>query len=266
MNTRDFTLVNLDTDSISFSKPDGSPFTEDEQVSLLAELNSLFPPKIRFEHDGVYDTVVILKAKNYILKALVCKKCKKAGGATCNHEEAKITKKGSSLKSSKIEPALKDFMSEVINSLLAGRKDDLLPIYYKYVRAIHNIQDISPYCSKRTITEAVLNPGRTNEEKVLDALAGRPVQMGDKIYTYYQVGVDVRVPLPNDPTKTKKVTQYALKLKEDWTEGDQAIDKLLKRLYDTLVIFDAVIDMSQVPKFHLKGKEVRAKLEEVLKS
>lgn len=118
MKTHNFILTGCDTDSISFCKIDGSPFSDFEQQSLLADLNSQYPSKIRFEHDGIFETMVVLKAKNYILKSYVCKKCKKQGLSSCEHEEARITKKGSSLKSSKIEPRLKDFMGEIIKILL----------------------------------------------------------------------------------------------------------------------------------------------------
>ena len=91
----------MDTDSISFCKPDHSPFTEEEQQNLLNELNSLYPEKIKWDHDGIYDVVVIVRAKNYILK-----------------KDGKVIKKGSALKSSKTEPKMKEFINEIIEVLL----------------------------------------------------------------------------------------------------------------------------------------------------
>lgn len=264
-----FTLINCDTDSISFAKRDGTPFTEEEQVNLLAELNSLYPPKIKFEHDGMFETVCILKAKNYILKAAVCKKCKKAGDKSCQHE-ARITKKGSSLKSSKIEPAIKEFMGEIINAILEGEQDTIPDIYNKYIINIHKLTDIKPYCSKKTITESVLNPERTNEEKVLDALRGRKMQMGDKIYTYYaeEKTVETQVRHLKKGTKTveKETITNPLRLAEDWDPArpNHSVDKLIQRLYNTLVIFKNVIDMEKFPKYHLKGKQVKEQLNEIL--
>jgi DNA polymerase elongation subunit (family B) len=168
MKTHNFIISFLDTDSIAFSKPDGSPFSEEEQLMLLADLNSNFPPKIRFEHDGVFSSVVILKAKNYIL-----------------NQNGKLTKKGSSLKSSKTEPRMKDFMGEVIDLLISNNKQEVINVYNKYCKEILTLTDITPYCSKKTITTSVVNPSRTNEQKVLDALHGQQVSMGDKIYLYY---------------------------------------------------------------------------------
>ena len=98
----DFKIANLDTDSISFSKQDGSVFSKQEQTCLLEELNSLFPPTIRWEHDGIFSRVVVIKAKNYILKS----------------ESGKVKIKGSALKATGREPALKEFINKVIDSYL----------------------------------------------------------------------------------------------------------------------------------------------------
>lgn len=260
MQTNNFTLVNLDTDSISFTKPDGSAFTDDEQTDLLLELNSNFPEKIKWEHDGIYEKVVVLKAKNYILL-----------------KDGKITKKGSSLKSSKIEPALKQFMGEVIDLLLTDRRDDVLNVYHKYVYEVHNLTDISPWVSKRTVTEAVLNPERSNEQKVLDAVGSTPVSMGDKIYVYYadeEHTEEVPKYRTDKNTKekyiagytTKVITDHPLRLRENWdaADPDHSVSTLLSKLYKTLVIFKNVIDIATIPKYHLKGKTTQVALAKVI--
>jgi hypothetical protein len=80
-------LVNCDTDSISWCKEDQSPFTEDERVAILDELNSLTDDLIIWEDDGNYDCVIVVKSKNYVL-----------------YSDGKIKYKGSSLRDSKTEP------------------------------------------------------------------------------------------------------------------------------------------------------------------
>lgn len=227
MKTHNFTLVNLDTDSISFSKEDGSLFSEEEQIQLLEELNSNFPDKIKWEHDGLYDKIVVLKAKNYIL-----------------YQDGKIKKKGSSLKSSKTEKSLKEFMSEVIDCLVFEKKDNIINVYNKYIRIVNNLTDISGWCSKKTVTEAVLNPERTNEQKVFDALQGKQVQMGDKYYMYF-------------------AQDESLKLQEHWS-GDHDVNVLMKKLFNTLKIFQNVIDIKQYSNYTLKNKKIQELLKEVL--
>src|SRR5579885_2518145 len=87
----DFILGPVDTDSISICKQDGSEFTSQEQQNLIDEINSYLPKYIVYANDGYFNKVIILKAKNYIL-----------------YDGKKIKKKGSSLKSSKIEKGLSD--------------------------------------------------------------------------------------------------------------------------------------------------------------
>mgnify|MGYP001480126335 CR=1 FL=1 len=97
-----FSLVNCDTDSIMVCFPDGQFITELQRKQLLSELNSLYPETIRWEDDGYFSKVLILKAKNYILK----------------DEKGKIKIKGSALKSSKTEKAIKEFMMKLVDHLL----------------------------------------------------------------------------------------------------------------------------------------------------
>ena len=108
-------LINCDTDSILISKQDGSAWTELEQSLFLEELNAQFPEKIRFEHDGIFEKVIIAKAKNYIL-----------------YDGKKIKTKGSAFKSSTKSTALRDFMNEVIKAIIDD-KVNYEEIYNKYI-------------------------------------------------------------------------------------------------------------------------------------
>lgn len=62
-----FELVNCDTDSISFCRRDGGEITDSEREKLLNDLNSLFPNQILWEDDGYFKTMIVVKAKNYIM-------------------------------------------------------------------------------------------------------------------------------------------------------------------------------------------------------
>lgn len=222
-----FLIVNADTDSISFAKEGGLPFTGEEQKELLKSLNSLYPEKIKWEHDGIYDVLVVVRAKNYI-----------------KLHDGELEVKGSALKATMKEPALKDFITEIINCLVFDRVGECLEVYNKYIREIHNIQDMARWCSKKTITDSVLNPKRTTEQKILDSLKGRKVQMGDKIFVYFRA----------DGT---------LGLREDFA-NDHDPAKLLEKLYKTIVVFTNVLDMTQFTNYALKSHEVKCKLYEVL--
>jgi DNA polymerase elongation subunit (family B) len=209
-----FTLVNADTDSISISL-DGRELSEGERKFYLTSLNILYPDKIRFADDGYYETVIILKAKNYVLK--------KKG--------AKPTYKGSAIKATLKEPRLKNFIKDIIREIGLGR-GEYLNCYNSFVREIMSITDITGWCTKKTITEKVLNGKRANETKVMDAIAGTEYREGDKIYTYFR----------SDKT---------IGLRENF-DGDYSKNALLKKLFDTAEIFDTVIDVNIFPNYSLK--------------
>jgi DNA polymerase I len=99
---KNYIIPNGDTDSISFCTQDMRPFSKEEQSSLLKEINSLYPPTISWEHDGIFSRMVIIKVKNYILKT----------------EDGKVKIKGSALRSPNREPALSEFINKVIEVLL----------------------------------------------------------------------------------------------------------------------------------------------------
>jgi hypothetical protein len=216
MNSHNFTLCNCDTDSIMFCKADMSPFTEEEQTALIEEINSLLPEKINMSNDGYFKDVLIVKAKNYVLD---------------DGKKRKV--KGSALKAPMKEKALREFITEVIDKLLSDKPDELITVYRKYVNEIFHITDISRWVVKKTITKAVLNPKRTNEQKVFDAIQGTDYREGDKAFFYFDVNRN-------------------LKLQENYNK-DHDVDSLLKKLFKTIEVFKNVLDVSKFPNYSLKN-------------
>jgi DNA polymerase, archaea type len=214
--TLGYKIVNADTDSISITK--GFEWTQPRCDAVLKALNDLMPARIRWEHDGVYPRVVVVKAKNYILD-----------------DGKKLKVKGSALKATTKEPALQRFLRGALHLLLDQRPDLLLDHYQKYVREIFSLTNINDWCSKKTITEAVLYNTRTNEAKVRAAIEGTDYRAGDKIYTYFDTAGNVR-------------------LAEQW-KGDHDCTVLLEKLYSTLETFETLIDVKQFPKYHLKRSQ-----------
>lgn len=211
----DFIISNTDTDSIMFSKRDGSPFSLEEQSSLIKEINALMPEMIVWDHDGIYQTVLILKAKNYAL-----------------WDGKKIKIKGSALKGSAREIALKSFIDKTIELLLNDQKEEVVVLYNNTVKSVFTIQDIHPYCSKKTVTQKLYDSDRTNEKNVLEAIGDTKVQLGDKIWVYFDL-------------------EGKLKLKEAWN-NDHDPWKLVAKLFNTIKIFKSVIDITQYPNYSLK--------------
>lgn len=215
---KSFTLVNCDTDSISYCKPDCSEFSEEERQLLLENLNSLYPEKISFEDDGYYKTVIVLKAKNYVL-----------------WDGNKVKTKGSALKASTKERALKELIAKTVQLILDGKEGGVIDLYHEYVKEALNVSDMSRWASRKSITEAVLNPERTNEQKVADALNGVEYQPGDRKYFYFK-------------------SDGSLSLLEHFN-GDYDRYKLIEKIWKTLQVFSTVlVDIKNLPKYHLKTK------------
>lgn len=241
-------ICNVDTDSIMIAKPDGQPWTIEEQKAFLEQLNSNFPEKISWEHDGVFSSVVVIKSKNYALLP---------------EGEKKIKTKGSSIKDQKKEPALREMMDKMIDAMIFGKQDTLVDIYHSYVKEAMHIQDIRRWCSKKTITEAVMDCGnpkkqvRKNEKDVWDAIKKiSGIQQGDKVYVYPVILGENIVPggvseKTGKPLKDKVTEITGLRIAEDWT-GDHDVEKMIDRVYNTVCIFKLVLNMDQFINYGLK--------------
>ena len=212
-----YVMPNGDTDSISYAKPDGS-LISDEQFRLdLEEINSMCGERILWEDDGSYDSFVVVKAKNYILR-----------------NDGKVKYKGSGLTSSKTEKGLVKMMEEIGVCLLDEDFDGVQQIYKSYIIEANNVTDMSRWVSKKTITEKVLNPARTQEQKLFDAIQSIEYSEGDKVLTYFK----------EDDT---------IGLLEFWN-NDESKAKLTGRVRKTLEIFKTVLNMDDFEKYHLKTK------------
>lgn len=269
-------LVNADTDSIMICKPDQSAWTKQEQDLFLESLNSQFPEKISFEHDGYYKAVVVIKSKNY---ALLPAPTEKKPNPT-------IKLKGSSIKDQKKEPALREMMDTVIRVLIMGEETPLIDIYHKYIKEALNPQVVRRWCQKKSVSESVLNckgyedmadddedNPRKNESDIWDSIKNEEgIQQGDKIYVYPvylgKKSFEEKKYKKNKETGEKDFVGYVTKEKDvyglrldKYYKNDIATDKLVKRVYDTMKIFESIVDISQFPKYHNKSnKELLEKL------
>ena len=214
-----FAVVNADTDSFSYTT--GKKLSEDEFEQHISEVNKLSKPGISWENDGTYKAFLVVKAKNYVLQPY----------------KGERTTKGSALKATMKEPALRQFINDVIECIIKDQKDALIDIYDNYAIEAYNVKDISRWASKKTITEKVLRPERTNEQRVLDAVNGRPVSEGDKIFVFFE--------------KSDKLAMV-----EDFS-GTYCRETLFKKLYKTLEIFDSIIDVGMIPNYGLKRNFAR---------
>lgn len=221
-----FKISNGDTDSITIYKEDQSIFLKEEREALLKELNNSCPEGLVWEDDGFYPVMIVLRAKNYIL-----------------WDGKKLIQKGSSLKSSTLEPALKEFLNEIIYAIIHDR-GEYEKIYYKFVKEINDVKDIKRWCSKKTLSDTTYESSRENEAKIIRAIQGTEYVSGDKVYLYFK-------------------SDDSLNLAERF-DGDYNKDRLWEKLYKATDRFATIMDVDKLfPNFKLKrNKEL---LEEVLK-
>jgi len=209
--TMGWQVVNGDTDSISVCNAGGGIDVE-RMLDVLNERRA----GIVWEDDGVFDAMLVVKAKNY---------------AMLSGESIKI--KGSALKGTYKESRLADMMRDFISCLLEGNPVDCLKdIYNNYVREIRDLESIEGWASKKTVTDKVFTSTRTNETKIMDALNGTDYRIGDKVYVYFK-------------------EDGSLGLAESWS-GDHCVKSLLVKVFKTACIFDSVAPKSMFTNYSLK--------------
>ena len=242
----EYRITNADTDSISFCKYDGSEFSEDEITSILEDINSFLPDDILMEDDGIYDRMLISKAKNYVL---------------LEKGKDKLKFKGSSFKDSKKEPALRKMLNELIDSLIFGKGKEV-EIYEKYIEKACTIDDISEWIIKKSITKKLLESERTNESKVRDAFNGRSFREGDKIYLFNDIDGEIQLVRNGEPVfikrtgEPKMIPNKILRLYEDYN-GSYDKEHYIGRVYKTMKILENVLDLSQFERYDIKrGKKI----------
>ena len=229
-----YTLVNVDTDSFSYSTPSKLKLVTEAQVKRsskgiveldefkdhIKEINSLYPDGINWEDDGWFKAAIILKAKNYILQR--DKKWAKDNG------EKEITMKGS-ITSRTRENRLREFVNDVIILLLKNKPERLFSVYNSCAKEIQNIEDMTDWVKYKTVTSKVLSASTPENEKVLAAIGNKAVQEGDKIKLFY-------------------LNDKEMGLLENF-EGEYFEDKYLEKLYKSLKLFENIVDLQLFPNY-----------------
>ena len=228
-----YTLVNGDTDSISYCNY--KPFTKADYYKEIDEINALLPEYINFSDDGIFSKFIVVQAKNYIM---------------LEEGSTKYKLKGSSITDQKKEPVLLMFLKELIDCLIEDRNADLVSVYHKYIKESQNIEDISRWVTKKTITKAVFESSRPNETKILDAVKGETIQAGDKVYLWSMIDGEKQKMVKGQPEfykdgTPKMVPNTVLKLQKHWSKGMEDKEHYLGRVRSTLEILENVLDMTQ---------------------
>jgi hypothetical protein len=227
-----FVLANCDTDSIAFRKHDHSAFTEEEIDQLIEDINSIMPERIVWDDDGTFERFIVIKAKNYL-----------------TDDGKKIKIKGSALKATLKEPALRTFIREVLELLRTDKQDEMLSLYNTYAERIMKVtaDNIKDWVAKKTVTKALMTSKRANETRPFAALKGKAFSEGDKVFLFVKEVQNWGKP---------KIEEPIYCLLEDFT-GQYCKRTLLSKLYDTLKVFSTIVDVKQFPNYSLvKNKKL----------
>jgi DNA polymerase elongation subunit (family B) len=248
---RGYTLVNVDTDS--FSITNGTKLSRDDFAQELNHLNALYSQLIRWEDDGIYEKVIVIRAKNYVLV-----------------KNGKIKIKGSAITDQKKEPALAEMLKKMVDALLTNSAATLPTIYETYIKEAMNIKDISRWSTKKTVTKSVLQPTRLTEQKILNAIHGtidagivEGIQEGDKIWLYNAIDgqkQDIRKgeKIYYRDGSPKMIDNCILKDRRLWNE-DEDVMHYINRVYDTVFILANVINIDEFMRYGLKSNRDKLK-------
>ena len=111
--------IEVDTDGVFFVPPDDVR-TPDEELAFVERMSSYLPGRIRLAHDGRYARMMSLKIKNYAL---------------LDHDGT-MTMKGSSLRSRRMEPCLRDFLRDAAEGFMQDQRDEVREQYFQLAEAI----------------------------------------------------------------------------------------------------------------------------------
>lgn len=212
--THDFDICAIDTDCAYFYKKNGEEFTKEERIALRDEFNKILEEHIKVDIDGYAPAMCVIKTKNRVY----------------TNEKGEVKIKGSALKSSKIEPAIKAYQKRCINALLGLSNETLHHAYINACKELATLTDMKLWGGKKTISEKTIRSARTNEKKLMAAMQGTEWQVGDKVFTYFTKDGNLKL-----------VDQF------NPAEPDHDLPRLLKKLYNASKVFDTV---TETPRFN----------------
>ena len=181
----------------------------------------------------------MVKAKNYVMQ-----------------QGDKIKYKGSSIKDPKKEKALREMLNRTIIDSLIHEKVNYSDIYHEYIKEICNIDNISRWTVKKSITEKLFSSERKNETKVVDAIQGTDFRIGDKVMLFNRVEGVTPMIVKGEPKKLKngdlKMVPNRVLCLEEKFDGSYDLRHYLERAYKTMKILESVIDLSKIKNYSLK--------------
>jgi DNA polymerase elongation subunit (family B) len=142
--------IEVDTDGVYFTPPDGVTTEADEEVFVATVGSLVLPEGVRLAHDGRYAKMLSLKLKTYALLGY----------------DGSLTLKGSSLRSRRMERCFLRFIQAAARDFMLDRRDDVRDRYFELAEAIQQ-KTLDP----RDISQwTMVNRGTLEKQPRLKAL------------------------------------------------------------------------------------------------
>lgn len=195
--------IEVDTDGVYFVPPPAITTSAGEEQYIASIGAAVLPRGINLAFDGRYAAMISLKTKTYVLQEY----------------DGTLVIKGSSLRSRRDEPYLRQFIEEAAQLLIADSQAALRDLYFATARRIQH-HELTPRDFGRweTITHKTF---RSEANKRLAAVA-QGQRIGERVIVYQRA----------DGT---------LGLLEDW-QHDEDVTYLLRRLRDIAARFSDLYD------------------------
>ncbi len=163
------TPIEVDTDGVYFVPPPGIDNPEAEQTFIDAVAAEL-PEGIRLSHDGRYVGMLSLKLKTYALLA----------------HDGTMTLKGSALRSRRMEPCLRDFLTDAARLFLQDDRDAVRERYFTLAERMRQ---------REVTADEIVQRGMINDEtlnkfprlrKVINRLPQQAMQRSGSRLEFYE--------------------------------------------------------------------------------
>lgn len=158
--------IEVDTDGVFFTPPPTVRTTDDE-FAFVEQISRHLPGRIRLAHDGSFARMMSLKIKNYAL---------------LDHAGT-MTMKGSSLRSRRMEPCLRDFLRTAAELFM---RDDRVAVRDEYFRLARAIQEktlpVAAFSQWSMLRQSTIG-NQARLKRLLEANPGR-WRYGERILLY----------------------------------------------------------------------------------
>ena len=204
------TVIEIDTDGVYFQPPPGTPLTQEAEEKFVARVGKSLPDGIRLAFDGRYETMLSLKAKNYVLVTY----------------EGKKTFKGSSLRSRADERFGRRFLTDGVDLLL---RDDLPGLSRLYTDLLEKLENRALGIEEIARRERVTDKTFSSDARKRNATAMVGLKVGEYAILYQRE--DKSLALAAEYNHDEDIEYYQSKLHKFATRLESAIGPDFDRLF-----------------------------------